>query len=330
MNEKEESKTPRLVIKRTFKASPERVWKAWTDPDIVRIWWGPRGYTNPVSKIDLWAGGRFLSCMRSPDGQDVWSTGVYKEIVPPSKLVYTDAFSDADGNIIPAFRYGFTGDFPKESLVTLRFHRKGDSTEMELEHSGMPEGAMSEMTRMGWNESFDKLAEYLETGRVSVPRTIVVANPGAQEVVIKRTFDAPRSLVFRAYTDPGLIPHWWGPARYKTTVERLDARTGGSWRFLQKDVEGNMFAFRGVYHEVKPPELIIQTFEFEPNAGHVQIQTASFEEREGKTAFIAKSVYLSVEDRDRELSQGMAAGMNEGFDRLDALLERMKRESSRS
>ena len=161
-----------------------------------------------------------------------------------------------------------------------------------------------------------------------MPKTILIANPGVQEIVIIRTLDAPRTLVFRAYTDPDLIPQWWGPAKYATRIERLEAKRYGAWRFVQSDQEGNEFAFRGVFHEVKPPELIIQTFEFEPMAGHVELQTATFEERDGKTMFTAKSVYLSVEDRDGELNAGMEAGMNEGFERLDAILARMKQQQS--
>jgi uncharacterized protein YndB with AHSA1/START domain len=157
-----------------------------------------------------------------------------------------------------------------------------------------------------------------------MPKTILIANPGVQEIVVIRSFEAPRVLVFRAYTDPDLIPQWWGPAKYATKIDRLETRRYGAWRFVQSDPEGNEFAFRGVFHEVKPPELIIQTFEFEPMAGHVELQTATFEERDGKTIFTAKSVYLSVEDRDGELNAGMEAGMNEGFERLDALLARMK------
>lgn len=324
MTNSTEIKAPELLIKRTFRAKKERVWKAWTDPEILKIWWGPRTFTTPVAKMDLRVGGRYLVCMRSPDMKDFWSTGSFKEIVPMSKLVYTDSFADEEGNIVPAAWYGMPGPWPLELLVTVMFEEKGGATEMGLYHSGMPDGMASEMAKAGWSESFDKLEEYLETGKVAMPKTILIANPGVQEIIITRTLDAPRELVFRAYTDTNLISQWWGPAKYKTTIEELEARPGGSWRFVQSD-EGNVYAFRGVFHEVKAPELIVQTFEFEPMAGHVELQKATFEEKDGKTLFTAKSVYLSVEDRDAELSARMEAGMNEGFDRLDALLEKLKR-----
>jgi uncharacterized protein YndB with AHSA1/START domain len=315
----------KLVIKRTFRAEPERVWQAWTDPEILKIWWGPRSFTTPVSRIDLRVGGKNINAMRSPDGKEFWSTGVYKEIVPMSKLVVTDSFVDTEGNVVPASQYGMPGVWPLELLVTVTFKEQDGGTEMELVHAGIPESMAMEMTKAGWNESFDKLEEYLETGMVTMPKTILIANPGVQEIVIIRTFDAPREMVFKAYTDPELIPKWWGPAKYRTTVQKLEARSGGEWRFVQTDDQGNEFAFRGVFHEVKAPELIIQTFEFEPMADHVELHIARFEEQDGKTTVTAKSVYMSVEDRDGELSAGMEAGMNEGFDRLDALLAKMMR-----
>jgi uncharacterized protein YndB with AHSA1/START domain len=313
-----------ITIERRFNADQGRVWKAWTDPEVMRQWIGPKGFTVPFSKIDLRVGGRYLYCMRSPDGKDFWSTGVYKVITPMSKLVLSDSFADADGTVVPASHYGMPGTWPLEMIQSVELTEEDGETKMRLVHTGIPDGPASEMTKAGWNESFDKLKEYLETGKVSMPKTIVIANPGVQEIVIIRSFDAPRALVFRAYTEPDLIPQWWGPAKYSTRIERLDARRNGAWRFVQSDPEGNEFAFRGVFHEVKPPELIIQTFEFEPMAGHVELQTATFDERDGKTTVSAKSIYLSVEDRDGELSAGMEAGMNEGFERLDALLARMK------
>ncbi len=312
-----------MVFTRTFHAKRERVWEAWTDPEILKMWWGPKGFTTPVYRLDLRVGGDYFSCMRSPDGKDYCSTGVFKEVVPLDRLVLTDSFADADGNVVPASHYGMPGEWPMETLVTVEFKEDGEITEIRMVSSGSPEGMASEMARAGWNESFDKLEEYLEKGSVSVPRTTLIANPGVQEIIIKRTFDAPRELVFKAFTDDMLVPMWWGPAKYRTTIDKLEARDGGSWRFVQHDDDGNEFAFRGVFHEVKAPEKIIQTFEYEPMHGHVELQIARFEEREGKTHFCAKSVYLSVKDRDGELSAGMEAGMNEGYERLDALLERM-------
>ncbi len=150
-----------LVITRVFDAPHELVWKAWTDPESVMRWWGPKNFTSPVSKIDLRVGGAYLNCMRSPEGKDFWSTGVYREIVPFKRLVLTDSFADEKGNVVPASHYGMEGDWPLELLVTVTFEETGGRTTMTLRHEGMPAGQMSELAEAGWNESFDKLAGYL-------------------------------------------------------------------------------------------------------------------------------------------------------------------------
>ena len=153
---------PELVITRVFDAPRELVWKTWTDPERVKRWCGPAGFTAPVCEIDLRVGGVNLYCMRSPDGQDYWSTGIYREIVPPERIVATDSFADEKGNVVPASHYGMGPDFPTELLVTVTFEDQDGKTKMTLWHAGMPEGQMSEMVAAGWNESFDKLAETLK------------------------------------------------------------------------------------------------------------------------------------------------------------------------
>jgi len=155
-----------LIITRIFDAPRELVWKAWTDPERVKRWWGPKNFTAPVSKIDLRVGGTCLNCMRSPEGKDYWSTGVYREIVPLKRLVCTDSFADEKGNVVPASHYGMEGDWPLELLITVTFEETGGKTTMTLRHEGIPAGQMSELTEAGWNESFDKLAEELAKGRV--------------------------------------------------------------------------------------------------------------------------------------------------------------------
>ena len=105
-----------LVITRIFDAPRELVWRAWTDPEHFKHWWGPKYYTAPFCKMDFHVGGTYLNCMRSPEGQDYWSTGVYKEIVPMERIVYTDSFADAEGNVVPATHYGMSPDFPLETL----------------------------------------------------------------------------------------------------------------------------------------------------------------------------------------------------------------------
>lgn len=150
-----------LVIIREFDAPRELVWRAWSDPELSKRWWGPKGFTAPVIEIDFRVGGRYLFCMRSPEGKDFWSTGTYREIVPMERIVCSDSFADEHGNAVPATYYGFGEDFPLELQIAVTFEERGGKPKMTLTHTGMPGGDMSAMATAGWNESFDKLAAAL-------------------------------------------------------------------------------------------------------------------------------------------------------------------------
>jgi uncharacterized protein YndB with AHSA1/START domain len=159
-----------MVIVRFFDASVEQVWKAWTEPERMRRWWGPKDFTSPVVKIDFRVGGKYLIDMRSPDGKDYWSTGVYKEIVPMKKIVVTDSFADQNGNVVSASFYEMDPGFPLESEVILTFEEYGDKTKFTIRYPslhGMNAKDLEGM-RQGWNESFDKLAQALRAPEISV------------------------------------------------------------------------------------------------------------------------------------------------------------------
>ena len=149
-----------LVLTRVFDAPREAVWKAWTDPKRFMRWWGPKGFTSPACKIDLRVGGKYLYCMRSPEGEEYWSTGVYREIVPLERIVCTDSFADEKGDVVPASHYGMQGEWPLDLLVTVTFEEDGSKTKMTLRHVGLPPGVISDCGA-GWNGSFDKLAGIL-------------------------------------------------------------------------------------------------------------------------------------------------------------------------
>ena len=159
-------------------------------------------------------------------------------------------------------------------------------------------------------------------------KTVITAEPGKQEIIIEREFDAPRELVFKAFTDSELYVQWIGPRGLKMNLETFEPKNGGSWRYIQTDEEGNEFAFHGVNHEVNAPERIIDTFEFEglPETGHVILEKALFEELPGdRTKLTSQSVFLSIEDCDGMLESGMEGGVNESYDRLDELLEKIQK-----
>ena len=158
---------------------------------------------------------------------------------------------------------------------------------------------------------------------MSKNKTTITAEPGKQELFITREFDAPRELVFRAYTDPAIYAQWLGPRGLTTTFDVFEPVSGGKYRFIQKDQDGNEFSFHGVTHEVLAPERIIGTFEFDglPETGHVILETTRFEALPGnRTRITSQSVFQSVADRDGMLQSGMEQGVVEGYERLDEIL----------
>jgi uncharacterized protein YndB with AHSA1/START domain len=163
------------------------------------------------------------------------------------------------------------------------------------------------------------------TSGQQAPAAATVTTPGDREIRVERVFEAPRDRVFAVYTDPALIPEWWGPHGTTTTVDRMDARTGGDWRFVVRNADGSETGFRGTYREVTPPERIVQTFEWEGMPGHVSVETATFEDLGDRTKVVTVSIFHTPEERDGMIQSGMEGGMQETYARLDAVLARLAR-----
>ncbi len=152
----EQQKT--VNIKRTFNLPISTVWKAWSDAESLKKWWGPKEYTCPDCTIDFREGGKFLASMLGEDGKKFWSTGTYRQIVPMKKIVNTDSFSDSKGNIVPASYYDMPGDWAPELLVTVEFEESDGKTTIKLKHEGLPPEMIEDCTK-GWNSSLDKIEE---------------------------------------------------------------------------------------------------------------------------------------------------------------------------
>lgn len=150
-------------------------------------------------------------------------------------------------------------------------------------------------------------------------KTKVTAPAGQLYLTIERVFDAPKELVFKAYTDRELVEKWWGMGT--TQIDKMDAKAGGMWRFVEgKD------GFHGVYHQVSLTDGIVWTFEWEGLPGHVLMETLKFEEVEGgKTKVLGTSVFQTQEDRDGMLQSGMEEGASTSYDKLEMLLQEMQK-----
>jgi uncharacterized protein YndB with AHSA1/START domain len=150
----------------------------------------------------------------------------------------------------------------------------------------------------------------------------IVADPDVPMVRIIREFDAPPAKVYRAHTDPQLVAQWMGPNGMENRIDQWDCRTGGSWRYVSIH-EGEEYGFRGCFHEVRPNELIVQTFTFEGMPDGVALEKLVLEDLgNGRTRLTATSLVDSFADRDAFVASGMESGVVEGYERLDEVLAR--------
>ena len=152
-----------VIITCIIDAPREKVWKAWTNPEQVKKWWGPQNFPAPHISIDFRVGGKFVYCMRGagPDGvtRDFWNTGKHLEIVAMEKILSTMSFADEQGNPVPASHYGLPGEWPSEIMITVTLEDvKGGKTNVSVREAGIP-GVMTEMAGLGWEQSLNKLAE---------------------------------------------------------------------------------------------------------------------------------------------------------------------------
>ncbi len=154
----------------------------------------------------------------------------------------------------------------------------------------------------------------------STHQTEIVADPEVPLVRITREFDAPPAKVFRAHTDPDLVAQWMSPRSHEIRIDHFDCRTGGSYRYVHSS-DGNEYGFRGCFHEVRPSDLIVQTFTFEGFPDGVALEKLVFEDLgDGRTRLVATSLVDTFEGRDAFLASGMEEGLRECYERLDGLL----------
>lgn len=156
----------RIALARIYAAPRDLVFKAFTKPEHLERWWGPKGFTTPCCTVHLHTGGVFHYCMRSPEEKDYWGKGVYREIVRDRRLVYLDMFSDEKGNTVSPTAHGLSPDWPASSLVTFAFEDADGGTKVTLDHDvGLAPPSEIDMCRQGWGEMLDRLGDYLKDAR---------------------------------------------------------------------------------------------------------------------------------------------------------------------
>lgn len=229
-----------ITITRVYDAPIADVWEAWTDPDQVAQWWGPRGFTLTTHHKDLRVGGTWKYTMHGPDGADYPNTTVYLEIEPQAKLVYDHGAND---NQPPMFR------------VTVLFSESGGQTTMRMTMAlPTPEAAAATrkfVKQAGGNATWDRLAEYLA-------RQL----QGAEQFVIARSFEAPIEVVFEMWTDPAHLSQWLPPTGFSMEFLRADIRPGGRTFWKMTDNATTTMYGRTEYLDVERPHRIVYTQQF--------------------------------------------------------------------
>lgn len=314
-----------LTLTRLIDAPREMVFKAWTDPKQLARWWGPHGFTTPVCELDARKGGALTIHMASdgtmmPDNVVFPLRGEVVEYDPPARFAYTNKILEDDN-----------GDFGMEALTTVTFAEEGGRTRLTVhEKVTKLEARAIEALRgfeVGMTQTLDKLETFVARG-VARPKDRARTNPLHVEtpaaeptIVLTRTFDAPRALVWEAMTKAEHMARWWGPHGFLSNVTEFDARPGGKWRIVQIDPRGRHFVFHGEFTEVVAPERLVWTFGMEGLFdGRMAIDDVTLTESDGKTYYRAVSRFPTIADRDGMVSSGMEWGANDSMERLDVLL----------
>jgi len=297
-----------LIMTRTFDAPRALVFRAWTDPSHVAQWWGPHGFTNPRCEWDARPGGKIHIDMRGPDGTVYPMPGEFHDVVAPERLTFSS--SAVDGAL--------------EVLTTVTFADEGEQTRMTLEAIVVKATADAKFAldgmREGWTQSLERLAGDL-----------------AHTFLISRTFDAPRDLVWAAWTETERLMQWFGPKGSTMTYAKNDLRPGGTFLYAMQFAGSELWG-KWVYREIVPPERLVLVSSFSDADGNVTrhpmsptwprqtLSTTTLAEDGGKTTVTIDWRPLDASEEELDTFAKGKPSMNQGwggtFDQLDEYLGR--------
>jgi uncharacterized protein YndB with AHSA1/START domain len=298
-----------IVVARVFDAPPELVFKAFTDPEHVAQWWGPKGFTTTIRQMDVRPGGIWRLVMHGPNGRDYHNRIVYLEIDRPKRLVFKHE-PDAECE-------------PVGHQTTVTFDKQGDQTKVtmrmrfadaaERNHVVEKYGAIE-----GGNQTLQRLAEHLP--KMAETEHFSSEKRPERVVTITRTLDAPRELVFQAWIDPAHVAQWWGPGGFTNPVCELDARQGGKIWIVMRGPNGVDYPMSGTFREIIPPHRLVFTAVAEDADGQPILEsltTVSFVKKDGKTELTMHAHAIGfVADAASKLA-GMQQGWSQSLDRFE-------------
>jgi uncharacterized protein YndB with AHSA1/START domain len=287
-----------LVLSRLFNAPIELVWEVWTKPEHIKNWWGPNGFHNTIFKMDVKPGGVWDFIMHGPDGTNYKNKSVFKEVLKHKKLVYEH---------ISGPKFLATIEFEKQGNKTfIKWHMLFDTKEEFIQV------VKTFKADEGLKQNMDKMASYLENGFAS------------DELTITRLINAPKELVFKAWTDVKMLAKWWGPDGFTSPVSEIDAKPGGKIYIDMKAPDGTVHPMDGEVHEIIPNERFVFTsaaLDEKDNRLFEVMNTVTFTEENGKTRLTLHAKVSNIRTEGRQHVSGMTEGWSQTIDRLINLVE---------
>lgn len=287
-----------LTISRLVNAPRELVWEVWTKPVHIKNWWGPNGFYNTIFKMDVQPGGEWDFIMHGPDGTDYKNKSVYKEVVKHKKLVYDH---------VSGPKFQFTVIFTEQGNKTLI------SIQMLFVTAEQKDKVVKEFgAAEGLKQNMDKLETYLAKGYAS------------DELTITRIINAPRELIFKAWTDPKMLAKWWGPNGFSSPVCEADAKPKGRIYIDMKAPDGNVYPMDGEYDEITAPEKIVfTTAALDGNNQRLfEVKnTVILTEENGKTKLTLHAKVGNIRSEGEHYLTGMNEGWSQSIERLINLVE---------
>jgi uncharacterized protein YndB with AHSA1/START domain len=310
--EREEAR--QIVISRVFAAPREMVWAAWADPWQVGQWWGPKGFRSTITEMDQRAGGMWRLVMHGPDGTNYPCEIQFVELTPKERVVYRTRGGKAGAKVE---HFDTVMTFEDEGAGTRLTIRMMFATAEARDYNVRTYGAIE-----GGEQMFDRLTAILQNKQAGAD-----GKDAKHGLCITRVFDAPRELVWKAWTDTEMMMHWAAPQTFTVSQLEQDVRPGGRWRKAIRGCRPGTDTpveiwLGGVFQEVVPPELLVYTYAWESRAAvglvddgdpHETVVTVRLTEHDGKTTMhFHQTFFATASERD-----GHNGGWSSCFERLE-------------
>ena len=305
MAENETAPDLALKITRVFDAPRALVYRMWTEKHLMSRWSCPEGFTIPSSDADVRVGGHWRAHMRSPAGEDYRLQGIYREIVPGERLVFTHAWLDEAGRPGP------------ETLVTVSLMEERGKTRMDFIQTGFESVSSRNGHEDGWLECMQKFEALLDAVKAS-----------DHTIITTRVLNAPVARAFACFSDPVNISHWWGPNGFSTTTYEMEFRVGGVWRYTMHGPDGTDYPNHVSYTEIIPSQRI--AYDHGTNAQHPDIFKAliTFAAEGDKCRITLQLTVPDPKHRNEMINFGAVEGAWQTLSRLDDYLASSARETA--